>query len=114
MSERSGGRQMQVDEEVSGQPEEATQLETQEENWKFVFGVVGEEGVSWARAVGRVVARRRRVPRREGDGRRVGIVVVGGAGDGGGEGWVVEDDGDTRDGPRRMGFGKTSVVVVRR
>lgn len=49
-----------------------------------------------------------------GDGWALLWLVVGGAGDGGGEGWVVEDDGDTRDGPRRMGFGKTSVVVVRR
>lgn len=88
---------------MSGQPEEATQLETQDENWKLGFVVGGEEGPSWARAVGRVVAKRRRIPRRREEDRLERIVVVGG--DGGGEGWVV-DDGDTRDGPRRMGFGK--------
>jgi hypothetical protein len=100
---RRGGRQMQVAEEVSGQPEDATQLETQEENWKLVF-VEGVLGGSWARAVGRAAPRRRDPRSREGGGR--GCIVEVGGGGGGGESSLVDDDDDTRDGPRRMGFGK--------
>ena len=45
---------------VSGQPEEATQLETQRGKLKFVFAVDGVGGGSWARTErGRSVPRRR-------------------------------------------------------